>query len=191
MTNIADRVKTIPFGFHPAVRRHMSGVGQLDMISQKPRVGMHADVNEKTGKIDMRIFSRRRITHAHAGNNIIAENFVDNGSIARNNLRVLQRPLSIGMLRLKLFAVVKNQHSLGVIRQRKLLLQCRVAAADDSNDLTILERPIATRAVADPVAGQFLLAGHAELLERRACGDNDGFGAISVFGSDDRPETIF
>ena len=84
LANIAYGVKTVTGSLHRDVRRHMPGVAEVHNTSQKLRVGLQADVNEESGEIDLRYFSRRPVSNPHTGDDVVAENFFDRSLIARD-----------------------------------------------------------------------------------------------------------
>src|SRR5688572_16066652 len=99
--------------------------------------------------------------------------------ITHLNLGLRQDSFLIHVLRGEALTSQKNNDSVCMARERKgLLLQSRIASADHADDLLVVERPIATRAVADTFADQFRFAGNAEFFDRRTGGYDDSLGAV-------------
>src|SRR5262247_3012798 len=95
-----------------------------------------------------------------------------------------------GMLSRETGLTFDDNDPFGMGRKRQRLLQARVAPAHNANDLTLVQRPVAARAVADAFAGQFSFAGNTERFQSRPCRDNHRLGSVSLLGSDHRPESV-
>ena len=106
LADIADGVEAGARRLHPVVRWHMAAVRQFYDITQERRVGLQTDVNEKTGKLDLH--SLARLAGAHAGDDFVADDFLDDCLITRRDLRVVQYPSQIGLLRCKRIAVMEQ-----------------------------------------------------------------------------------
>src|SRR5688572_19422904 len=109
---------------------------------------------------------------------IISGYFFNDCLIAHFDLWLRQDSFLIHVLRGEALTILKNNDSVRIARQRKGLLQRRIASTNDADHLAFVERPIATRAVTDPFAGQFRFPGNAEFFYRRSGGDDDSLGAV-------------
>src|SRR5207245_11140302 len=98
----------------------------------------------------------------------VADDLLDPRLQDELDLRVRARAVDENRLGAELVTAVQDVHLLRVAREKLTLLDSRVSAAHDSQLLTLEERAITNRAVADTPSPEFLLSGDAEVPRQAA-----------------------
>ena len=97
-----------------------------------------------------------------------ADDLFDNGVPDHIDLRILEQSLLQDLLGTQRIAAVDQRHVIGEVRQKQRLFDSRVAAADDDDLFTLVEKAVARRAGRNAVAFEefFRMAGPASAPER-------------------------
>ena len=141
-------------GPHPRVRHHAAALVERDDAGEELGVrdaaGMHEDGRDR----DRRRLAAREVAHADPVDAAVAEDLLDDGSVPDLDVRALCHPPGVGRLAAERFPCV-DQHDPDVVAAELQRLEERgVAPADHRHLRAAEERPVAARAVADPLAGE-------------------------------------
>src|SRR6185436_2013815 len=96
------------------------------------------------------------VMDAHAGDAVVAQHFLDHGTGAHADLRLLEHALHVDLLRGRCRAFFDDRDLGREARKDERFLESRVASAGDDDFLSFEERTVAARAVAHALPGQAL-----------------------------------
>ena len=133
----------------------IAGRRHLELAFEELRCGRMPNCDEDAIGGPFRAFSGFQIPELDASDRFRrrrADDIFDNGVPDHVDLRILQQSLLQDFLGTQRIAAVDQRHAIGEVRQKQRLFDSRVAAADDDDLFTLVEKAVARCAGRNAVA---------------------------------------
>ncbi len=137
-------------------------------------VRLQTDIRKDRGRFHIGLGTiAGRVARAQARHRGLAENLLHDRTKAKFDFRMSGDAVAVTRLARQRGLTLENNDLRSELGQRQSLLHGRVAAADDGDNPAAKQRAVAGRTMAHAHAGQTLLSGNTELLQRRPRCEND------------------
>ena len=158
--------------------------GHVELALEDIGVGLVADGDEQAVHVDLAGRVVLGAADADTGDTtLVAEDLVERavpGDLDVAVLGLVEQLLLQDLLGAQRVAAVDQGYLRGDVGQVQRLLDRCVAAADDGDLLVAVEEPVAGRAGGHALTLELLFRFHAEVLRRRAGGDDQGIAGVTL-----------